>query len=96
MCRSAVLPRDLGASTLRESNLPAGDGGYDFGFTTSNGITQQQSLVVNPLTGEISVYGVYEYPDPVTGQLYRVQYVADKNGFQPQGVHLVRSAGVLV
>ena len=93
-CRAAVLQRDAGASTLRQISQRARDGGYDFSFATTNGIEQQQSLVVNPDTGEISVYGVYSYIDPATGRKYRVQYVADKNGFQPQGVHLVRSAGV--
>ena len=93
--RAAVLQRDLEARTLRQTNDQARDGGYDFGFATSNGIEQQQSMVINPETGEISVYGVYQYLG-ADGRLYRVQYVADKNGFQPQGVHLVKSAGVQV
>jgi len=90
VCRAASLPAD---SVLRQTSSRDGDGGYEYGFVTRDGLEVQQSGVVLP-GGGLSVYGVYEYPDPVTGQVYRVQYVADENGFQPQGAHLVRSAGV--
>ncbi|XP_037093489.1 cuticle protein CP14.6-like [Pollicipes pollicipes] len=94
VCSAAVLPEDRASTIVRTTDRRATDGGYDFGFETSNGMAVQQSGVIDPATGALSVYGVYEYLDPATGQVFRVQYIADENGFQPQGEHLVRSAGV--
>lgn len=62
-----------------------------YSFKTSDGIErQEQSEVVNagdPERESVIVRGSYSYigPDGVT---YTVTYIADENGFHPQGDHL--------
>lgn len=57
---------------------------------TSNGIKQEeQGQLNNPGTENeaISVRGQYSYTGP-DGQVYTIVYIADENGFQPQGAHI--------
>lgn len=67
-----------------------GDGSYKFSYETGNGIKaeEQGELKNKGSENEIqSVMGSYSYTAP-DGQLITVNYVADENGFQPQGDHL--------
>ncbi|KAL3283225.1 hypothetical protein HHI36_006373 [Cryptolaemus montrouzieri] len=67
------------------------DDGYSFEYTTSNGITRQETghlkVVTNPDTREpdeiMDVEGFYSYTGD-DGKLYQVTYHADENGFVPQ------------
>ena len=59
-------------------------------FETSDGTNAKQEGVLKNVGTEneaISVQGSYKYiaDDGIT---YEVKYVADENGFQPQGAHL--------
>lgn len=64
--------------------LPTGD--YSYEYETQNGINfQEQSQIVAPNSHRVT--GFFEYPGP-DGQKIRVDYIADENGFQPQGAHL--------
>ncbi|XP_017470774.1 PREDICTED: larval cuticle protein 8-like, partial [Rhagoletis zephyria] len=59
-------------------------------YETSNGIKEDASAVLNNVGSEneaIAVRGSYSFvaDDGVT---YTVNYIADENGFQPQGAHL--------
>lgn len=61
-----------------------------YSYETSGGIKHEESAVVNNVGAEneaISVRGSYSYiaDDGVT---YTVNYVADENGFQPEGAHI--------
>ena len=61
-----------------------------FSYETSNGIAADETGEVRNVGAEdeyIAVQGSFKYlgPDGVT---YTVTYVADENGFQPQGDHL--------
>lgn len=61
-----------------------------FSFETSDGISQQeQGQLVNQGSENeaISVRGSYSYTGP-DGVVYTVTYIADENGFQPQGAHI--------
>lgn len=61
-----------------------------FSYETSNGIShQEQAQLKNAGTEDeaMVVQGSYSYYGP-DGQLYTVQYIADENGFRPQGAHL--------
>ncbi|XP_058836609.1 cuticle protein AMP1A-like [Topomyia yanbarensis] len=59
------------------------DGTYQYKYETSNGISASQS------GGENGLYanGYFSYLDP-NGNRVAVTYLADENGFQPQGDHL--------
>lgn len=60
---------------------------------TSNGITQEESgQVVNGGSEDesIAVRGSFQWTDR-NGQTYSVTYVADDNGFQPEGAHLPKA-----
>lgn len=59
---------------------------------TSDGqVKEEQGEVVNAgqENESIAVRGQYSYPGP-DGVTYTVSYLADENGFQPQGAHLPR------
>ncbi|XP_032691324.1 flexible cuticle protein 12-like [Odontomachus brunneus] len=65
--------------------------GYQFGYELSNGESRQESgQLVNAGTENesIAVQGSFSYVDPETNVRYTVNYIADENGFHPQGDHL--------
>ncbi|XP_050310059.1 flexible cuticle protein 12-like [Anthonomus grandis grandis] len=83
-------PADAQAQVLRNDLDNIGVDKFSYGYETSNGISaQEQGQVVNAGSENeaIAVRGSFQYTGP-DGQLYSVQYVADENGFQPQGAHL--------
>lgn len=62
----------------------------DFSYETSDGVTrQEQAEVKNAGTDQeaLSVRGSVSWVAP-DGQTYTLHYIADENGFQPQGDHL--------
>ncbi|XP_073837836.1 larval cuticle protein 65Ag1-like [Musca autumnalis] len=83
----ASNPQD--AETLRyESNVEPER--YEYAVETSDGKTAQEEGHLEDQGTEdeaIVVKGSYSYVGD-DGQTYSVNYVADKNGFQPQGAHL--------
>ncbi|CAG9771908.1 unnamed protein product [Ceutorhynchus assimilis] len=81
---------DAAAQVLKYESENIGVDGYNFGYETSNGIShQEQGELVNPGAENeaVAVRGSYQYTGP-DGVLYSVTYIADENGFQPQGAHL--------
>lgn len=59
-------------------------------FETSDGTKHDESGTVQNVGAEneaLSVKGSYSYVGD-DGVTYTVNYVADENGFQPEGVHL--------
>lgn len=74
------------AQILRQSSDISPDGSYNYAYETSNGIYADEQGY--PKSEEIlAAQGQFQYRGP-DGQVYRVTYVADENGFQPQGDHL--------
>ncbi|XP_039487593.1 larval cuticle protein 65Ag1-like [Drosophila santomea] len=64
--------------------------GFNYAFETSNGIAaQEQGQLKNAGTEleALAVKGSYSFVSD-DGQTYTVNYIADENGFQPQGAHL--------
>lgn len=61
-----------------------------YSFETQNGINAEESGRIEPDgngSEGLRSTGFYEYVGD-DGQLYRVDYVADSNGFIPQGDHI--------
>ncbi|KAE8744064.1 Cuticle Protein CPR RR-1 5 [Frankliniella occidentalis] len=67
------------------------DGSYQWNYETGNGIAANEQGSVknagNPETEAISVQGQFSYTAD-DGTPIQLQYLADENGFQPQGAHL--------
>ncbi|XP_037074436.1 putative mediator of RNA polymerase II transcription subunit 12 [Pollicipes pollicipes] len=67
------------------------NGNYEYGYEQDNGQRVEEVGRVQPgsqpETGSISQQGSYEFVGD-DGNTYKVSYVADENGFQPQGAHL--------
>ncbi|XP_060656727.1 larval cuticle protein 65Ag1-like [Drosophila nasuta] len=63
---------------------------YKFGYENSDGASHDEQGVVKNLGADnegISVTGSYKFIGD-DGVIYEVTYIADENGFQPQGAHL--------
>ncbi|EDW94049.1 pupal cuticle protein Edg-78E [Drosophila yakuba] len=58
------------------------EGNYNYQYETSNGIAAQEAGI-----GGNHASGGYSYYSP-EGQLVQISYVADANGYQPQGALL--------
>ncbi|XP_058054055.1 cuticle protein CP14.6-like [Anopheles bellator] len=79
---AAQNPQDAQAQVLVSDSAVNPDGSYNYRYETSNGIQAQESGV-----GGQTAQGSYSYTGD-DGVQYQVTYVADQNGFQPQGAHL--------
>ncbi|XP_058450597.1 endocuticle structural glycoprotein ABD-4-like [Malaya genurostris] len=75
---------------IRQEQEVNPDGSYRWSYETGNGITaEEQGFLKNPDTEQAAqvAQGEFSYTAP-DGQLIRLQYIADENGFQPIGDHL--------
>ncbi|XP_076175504.1 cuticular protein 18 [Ptiloglossa arizonensis] len=90
---SAVSPVsvDVPIPILRQSGEgPNPDGSYTYNYETANGIQAQEVgyLKYAGSTAEAQeAQGSYSYTAP-NGEVVQVSYVANENGFQPQGSHI--------
>ncbi|EAT45458.1 AAEL003256-PA [Aedes aegypti] len=94
---------DAGSQILSQNSDIQPDGSFNYAFETDNGIkiedqgtirrvkvpkTDQTGRTVGEEEIPVSVQtGSFQYTAP-DGQVYTVKYIADENGFQPQGAHL--------
>lgn len=74
---------------LRQDSDINPDGSYSYAYETGNGIQASEQGTLKRVEEEeaIAATGEYSYTDP-DGNLVRVSYIADENGFQPTGDHL--------
>lgn len=75
---------------LRQASEINPDGSYSYSYETGNGITGEESGSLKDIGAEepaLQVQGSNQYTDP-EGNVISLQYVANENGFQPQGDHI--------
>ncbi|RVE45045.1 hypothetical protein evm_010302 [Chilo suppressalis] len=81
---------DADAQVVRYDSDNIGVGGYNYAYQTSDGKSAQEQGQLKNVGSEneaIEVRGQFSYTGP-DGVVYTVNYVANENGFQPQGAHL--------
>ncbi|XP_018398874.1 PREDICTED: larval cuticle protein 8-like [Cyphomyrmex costatus] len=69
---------------------PNPDGSYNYNYETGNGIQVQEEGHLNNAGTDneaLEAHGSFSFTD-ATGQTYQISYVANENGFQPEGAHL--------
>ncbi|XP_059060023.1 endocuticle structural glycoprotein ABD-4-like [Achroia grisella] len=73
---------------LRQDSQVNGDGSYQYSYETGNGISADQKGDLKKVgdVEALEVQGQFQYPGD-NGNI-QLSYVADENGFQPQGAHL--------
>ncbi|XP_017048561.1 endocuticle structural protein SgAbd-6 [Drosophila ficusphila] len=89
-CACSSNAADATAQILRYDNAVLDSDGYAFSFETSDGISREEKATLkNPGTPEeaIAVQGSVNWVGP-DGVHYKLNYLADENGFQAQGEHL--------
>ncbi|XP_058801502.1 endocuticle structural protein SgAbd-6-like [Phymastichus coffea] len=69
-----------------------GLGNYQFAYELSDGQKRDEQAQfearANSEESVLRIHGSFSWVNPTDGQTYTVSYVADENGFQPQGAHL--------
>ncbi|XP_064543333.1 endocuticle structural protein SgAbd-6 [Drosophila montana] len=87
-CCTARPQGDVEVVEYESDNI--GIGGYKFSYKLSDGTTRTEEAVVNNAGTEnesLSVRGSVSWVAP-DGQTYTINFVADENGFQPEGAHI--------
>ncbi|XP_065164144.1 flexible cuticle protein 12-like [Atheta coriaria] len=86
-------PADRDAVVVRSELDNIGVDGYNWAYETSNGISASEQGQLNNAGTEneiMAVRGQFSYVG-ADGVTYTVTYIADENGFQPQGAHLPKA-----
>ncbi|XP_052867187.1 cuticle protein CP14.6-like [Anopheles cruzii] len=99
----APADSDAQAAIVSQTSDVQPDGSFNYAYESANGIKVEDQGTIKSIkvpkldeTGRqigdeevlVSVQtGSYQYTAP-DGQLYTLRYVADENGFRPQGDHL--------
>ncbi|KAH8303997.1 hypothetical protein KR018_000233 [Drosophila ironensis] len=84
---AAARPSETQIIELKSDVQPDG---YDFSLKTDDGTAKQESghlINAGSENEAIAVKGSFSFVAD-DGQTYTVNYIADENGFQPQGAHL--------
>lgn len=85
-----AAPAEDHAQILRYENEQSEDHSYNFAFDTSDGISRQEQAELKNVGAEdeaMVVRGSFSYTGD-DGIVYTINYIADENGFRPQGAHL--------
>ncbi|XP_049822527.1 flexible cuticle protein 12-like [Aethina tumida] len=81
---------DAAAEVLKSELDNIGTDGFKYAYETSNGIAAEEAghlINAGSENEAVAVQGSFKYVGP-DGVTYQVSYIADENGFQPQGAHL--------
>ncbi|XP_017010529.1 endocuticle structural protein SgAbd-6 [Drosophila takahashii] len=87
---ASARPQNDAVEVLEYESENTGLGGYKFSYKLSDGTSRTEEGTVNNAGTEnesISIRGSVSWVAP-DGQTYTINFVADENGFQPQGDHL--------
>lgn len=79
------------AQILRYESDNIGVDGYKFNFETSDGMSRHEEGELKNVGTEqeaLVVRGSFTWKD-AEGHEYTINFVADENGYQPEGAHLV-------
>lgn len=77
-----------GSARILRQDQDQDENGYHYLYQTENGINAEEyGKADQGVNGGTKAQGFYEYTGD-DGLKYRVDYVADENGFQPSGAHL--------
>ncbi|XP_013116550.1 larval cuticle protein 65Ag1 [Stomoxys calcitrans] len=91
-CALAAPPQAAQEAQVLRFDSDVQPEGYKFAVETSDGKSHQEEGQLKDIGTDheaIVVRGSYSYVGD-DGQQYTVTYVADENGFQPEGAHLPR------
>lgn len=88
----SVLAKSLNQIPVVRQALdgPNPDGSYNYSYETGNGIQAQEEGHLNNVGTDqeaLEARGSYSYTDN-EGNTFQISYVANENGFQPEGAHL--------
>ncbi|XP_035786906.1 larval cuticle protein 65Ag1-like [Anopheles aquasalis] len=86
VCVALAMPNQ-NAKVLRYENVQDGDSSYKFAFESDDGISRQEQGELKNEQDGLNVQGNFKFVAD-DGQEYVVQYVADAQGFQPEGAHI--------
>ncbi|EFA04467.1 endocuticle structural glycoprotein SgAbd-8 [Tribolium castaneum] len=74
---------------VRQSQDVSPDGSYQYSYQTENGISAEETAQVRAVGNDLekTAQGAFSWTSP-EGEQVSVSYIADGNGYQPQGSHL--------
>ncbi|KPI97902.1 Larval cuticle protein LCP-17 [Papilio xuthus] len=75
---------------VRQDSQINPDGSYQYSYETGNGISADEKGALKNIGAEepaLEVQGQFQYPSEDGGNI-QLTYIANENGFQPQGAHL--------
>ncbi|XP_066941711.1 cuticle protein AMP4-like [Macrobrachium rosenbergii] len=75
--------RDRLANILRDDRVDNGDGSFSYAFASDNGLEMEVAGTPGS-EGQSNMQGYYLLP-LADGGFARITFIADENGFQPQG-----------
>ncbi|XP_063531974.1 larval cuticle protein LCP-17-like [Cydia strobilella] len=87
---AVAAPQDQLAQILKQDSQINPDGSYQWEFETSNGIAAGERGALKNIGAEepaLEVQGQSSYTS-IDGIPVQLSYIANENGFQPQGAHL--------
>lgn len=86
-CIAAPVDDSSNAQILRYENENIGIDGYKFAYETSDGVSRQEEAQLQNAGSEneaLAVRGSVTWTAP-DGQVFTLNYVADENGYRPEG-----------
>ncbi|CAD7083182.1 unnamed protein product [Hermetia illucens] len=90
---AAPVDDSKNAHIIRYDSDNIGTDGYSFAYETSDGTSRQEQAQLKNIGSEneaLVVRGSISWIG-ADGQQYTLNYIADENGFQPEGAHLPRA-----
>ncbi|KAG8235585.1 hypothetical protein J437_LFUL015440 [Ladona fulva] len=81
-------PKDVSITSYSSENI--GIDGYNFGYSLSDGTSRQENGELKNVGTEneaIVVRGSFTYQGD-DGKEYTVNFIADENGYRPEGAHI--------